>query len=208
MRPRKRNLHTDFTKGATFFPPGQFVGKSDNWGSVFRQRRRKIAFIYKLIKGEPFFTPRKICDLILHLCYTKSARNVFQDYSVLADHLRYFYSTWIMTYPRNVGLLQPRKFPVNHQFQWNLAFAVEQKAFKISPQFFENPEKMKKRRSSSGNAISPKKHGPTSPNSEEKMEIFQLPIGWSETLSIVRRSKRFWILGDTSPLLWTGIPIK
>ena len=118
LRLWKRNLHTVLTKGATFISPKQFIGKSKNWGSVFRTTTKDCVYFFN---GDPFFCsppPSENCDLILHLCNTEIARNVFQDYSVLADLMRYFYSTWILSYspPRNVELLQSRKFPENHQF--------------------------------------------------------------------------------------------
>ena len=180
--------------------------------SVSYKEDERLRLFTRYLIATPFLSPSKICDLILHFCNTEIARNVFQDYSVLADLMRYFYSTWILTYPptppppRNVELLQSRKFPENHQFLWKLAFAVEQKAFKIPPQFFDNPENFKNRRSSCEKCNFANRNGPTSPNSEE-MENFQLPIGWSETLS-VWRSKYFRTLGGNFPLLRTGNPIK
>ena len=86
--------------------------------SVPYKEDERLRLFTRYLMATPFLPPSKICDLILHLCNTEIARNVFQDYSVLADLMRYFFSTWILTYPppRNVELLQSRKFPENHQF--------------------------------------------------------------------------------------------
>ena len=64
-----------FHKGCyVHFSPKLFIGKSKNWVQCSVQRRQKIAFLHKVLNGDPFCAPQKNCELILNLCNTAIAR--------------------------------------------------------------------------------------------------------------------------------------
>ena len=145
--------------------------------SLCYKNDERMRMFSRYLMSTAFLPHSKVSECILKLCETQMAREVFQEYPALADLLRYFHSTWILTFPPKMwscfqreNALRTTNSCESWHSQWN------RKLSRSRPSFWTTLRLLKKEEVQVKNSISQIERGLLPPAQKKKWRIFNAQL--------------------------------